>query len=90
MAVGDVVSAINITSYQPSSGVEIILLHIFYNDINNVYRINNGTLSKYNLTGTSAANIGYIAYGATMKFPITNTNYFTSDGATAISGIQIK
>ena len=90
MAVGDVVSAINIMSYQPSSGVEVILLHLFYNNSNDVYRINNGVSSKYNVNGSSAASIGYLASSSTMKFPISNTNYFTSDGACAISGIQTK
>ena len=90
MAVGDVVSSINISSYQPSSGVEVILLHIFFDNVDEVYRINNGTLSKYNRNGTSATSIGYMASKSTMKFPISNTNYFTCDSTTAISGIQIK
>ena len=88
MVVGDVVSAISISSYQPSSGVEVILLHIFYNNSNDVYRINNGTSSIYNVNGTQST--GYQASRSTMKLPITNTNYYTSDGSTAISGIQIK
>ena len=90
MAVGDVVSAINITSYQPSAGVEVILLHLWYNNNADVYRLNNGTLSKYNNFNTGTTGLGYQGNNATMKFPITNTNYYTSDATTAISGIQIK
>ena len=90
MAVGDVVAAINITSYQPSSGVEVILLHLWYNNGNNTYRINNGVSSMYNFNGTMAGSIGYFAARATMKLPISNTNYYTSDDPSAISGIQIK
>ena len=90
MAVGDVVSAISITSYQPSSGVEVILLHLWYNNGNSVYQINNGVTSMYNSNGTSAASIGYQASRVTMKFPITNTNYYTSGDPSSISGIQIK
>ena len=90
MAVGDVVSSINITSYQPSSGIEVILLHVWNNNSNNVYRLNNGTISTYNYFGSGGASLGYQGNNATMKFPITNTNYFTCDGTSAISGIQIK
>ena len=90
MAVGDVVSAINIMSYQPSSGVEVILLHILYNNSNDVYRINNGVNSNYNVNGSMGGSIGYLASRSTMKLPISNTNYFTSDGNCGISGIQIK
>ena len=90
MAVGDVVSSIGITSYQPSSGVEVILLQIWNNQANSVYYLSNGTNNNYNTLGSSAAGIGYMGHSATMKLPITNTNYFTCNGASAISGIQIK
>ena len=90
MAVGDVVSAINITSYQPSSGVEVIILHLLYSNTNDSYRINNGAINNYSSNGTMVASIGYSGNSSTMKFPITNTNYFTCDGTSAISGIQIK
>ena len=90
MAVGDVVSTIGITSYQPSSGVEIILLHLWRNNQNDSYRLSNGTISNYNYNGSSAASIGYLGNSSTVKIPITNTNYFICDSTTAISGIQIK
>ena len=91
MAVGDVISAINITSYQPSSGVEVILLHLWYNNSVDVYRLNNGTNDGYNYSGQRTANTSvYLSSQSTMKLPITNTNYYTSDGSSAISGIQIK
>ena len=90
MAVGDVVSTIGITSYRPSAGVEVILLHLWRNDQNNAYYLYNGTISNYNQTGSSAASIGYQESRATVKIPITNTNYVIFDSSTAISGIQIK
>ena len=90
MAVGDVVSAIGITSYRPSAGVEVILLHLWYNNSYDLYKLNNGTTSNYQYYGNPSSNIGYLASRATMKLPITNTNYYTSDGSSGISGIQIK
>ena len=87
MAAGDIVSAINILSFQPAATVEVIIFIIFTNDTNIAYRINNGIISQYEQTGTSSA--GYNFAKSIGKFPINNTNYYTSDFLTSISGLQI-
>jgi hypothetical protein len=94
MAVGDTV-IVNIGSstnyYQPSSGVEIMVLKTFGDSQAFRFGLYNGTdtINTYHGTGTSR----YDDSGLGNKYSITNTWYYRNDANTTqsgFSGIQIK
>ena len=93
MAVGDSVnqSLHSSTSFQPASGVEIMVLKAFNGgDTDWYYGITDGTNNALHYTHYSYSNTGAIGE----KFTITNTMYFYISSNTSsnkgFSGIQIK
>ena len=90
MAVNDAVNKYMnaVTSFQPASGVEVLILKVFSSSVGCVYGIQDGTSQAgtymlYNIA-QSAQPVKYI---------ITNTDYFyisISSGNFGFSGIQTK
>jgi|TARA_R110002110_G_scaffold389539_2_gene601870 hypothetical protein len=92
MAVGD---AINVylhtaSTFQPASGVEIMVLAPFITDGSSYVGFTDGTASN---TARQHIYHNYGGVGSTQRWVITNTDYYYVIAATAFfgfSGIQIK
>ena len=92
MTEGDVINIFlgsGTLSYQPASGVEIMVLANMFGDAATTWGFVSSTQSAFNIIST--ANL---AYGNPFqKFGITNTNYYEKQNTYAaggFSGIQIK
>ena len=91
MAVGDIISGVQITSYQPSAGVEIIVTWVGVNNSNRNIGLDDGISQSSNHGGnrdTPETNHPLAAF--TGKIGITNTNYLYCNSHFGFSGIQIK
>ena len=90
MAVGDAVNFYShaTATFQPASGVEIMVLTIFTYSHSNYFGITNGTDIASNYSG-----INYTNNTTSSKYVITNTDYYYHNSPThesGFSGIQIK
>jgi hypothetical protein len=95
MAVGDIIN-VYISSgnyYQPSSGVEIMVLKSFGGSPTGFsYGIYNGTNNVGQYFQGASTGIGYDQAGIGTKFGVTNSFYYynSSSHTKGFSGIQVK
>ena len=93
MAVGDIVNVFlsgGATTFQPASGVELILKAVFSGNATGHVGITDGVSSVGTYcVPTSGTSLGGLAV-ALQTYGLTNTAYFLSPTAWAISAIQIK
>ena len=91
MAVGDIVNFMANASatFQPSSGVEIMVLKTFANASVTASGITDGTNSA---VGYVSSTVPYQSMESSNRFGITNSSYFTITlgSLRGFSGIQIK
>jgi hypothetical protein len=92
MVAGDVVNFISgvAFTYQPSAGVEIVIMKNHNSSNTFAYGLTNGVTTATNYFVASSLLYDSSAIGN--KVCITNTNYYTNSSAsgTGFSGIQIK